>query len=43
VLPAAYTTLQAIAQGTPPQAILVHAYEGGHHDHDSCGVLGYRL
>jgi N-acetylglucosamine malate deacetylase 2 len=38
-LPAAATSLLAIAQPFSPDAIVSHVYEGGHIDHDACSFL----
>ena len=38
-LPSAYEHLQQLIEAELPQAILSHAYEGGHPDHDACAFL----
>lgn len=38
-LPAAATSLRAIAQAFAPDAIVSHAYEGAHIDHDACSFI----
>ncbi len=42
-LTAAYEQLQELVRRVKPEAIATLAYEGGHPDHDSCSVLGWRL
>jgi LmbE family N-acetylglucosaminyl deacetylase len=42
-LAAAYERLARVARRIKPEAIATLAYEGGHPDHDSCSVLGWRL
>jgi N-acetylglucosamine malate deacetylase 2 len=37
----AYEELTQLIEAEIPQAILSHAYEGGHPDHDSCSFLAY--
>jgi LmbE family N-acetylglucosaminyl deacetylase len=39
----ALTELEKLASRHNVQAVLTHAYEGGHPDHDSCAFLGYLL
>jgi len=39
----AYELLTKLVERERPEAIATLAYEGGHPDHDSCGVLGARL
>lgn len=38
-----YRRLTAIAERFQPTAIVTHAMEGAHQDHDSCAMLGWRL
>jgi LmbE family N-acetylglucosaminyl deacetylase len=38
-LPAAATSLRAIAQAFAPDAIVSHTYEGAHIDHDACSFI----
>jgi N-acetylglucosamine malate deacetylase 2 len=38
-LPAAATSLRAIAQAFSPDAIVSHTYEGAHIDHDACSFI----
>ena len=38
-LASAYANLQQLIEAELPQAILTHAYEGGHPDHDACAFL----
>src|SRR4051812_27248634 len=38
-LPAAYDALTRLLDAEMPEAILSHAYEGGHPDHDACCFL----
>ncbi len=42
-LAAAYEQLQRLVKRVKPEAIATLAYEGGHPDHDSCSVLGWKL
>ncbi len=42
-LEAAYRQLEALTERVRPEAIATLAYEGGHPDHDSCSLLGWRL
>ncbi len=35
----AYDALNALAQRLRPEALVTHAYEGGHPDHDACSFL----
>jgi LmbE family N-acetylglucosaminyl deacetylase len=42
-LPAAALSLRAIAQSFAPDAIVSHAYEGGHLDHDACSFLAMHI
>jgi len=39
----AYEQLQGLVERVKPEAIATLAYEGGHPDHDSCSVLGWKL
>ncbi len=40
-LPRALRALSELVAAEMPDAILTHAYEGGHPDHDSCAFLGH--
>lgn len=42
-LPAAATSLRAIAQSFSPDAIVSHTYEGAHIDHDACGFIAMHV
>lgn len=42
-LPAVATSLRAIAQAFAPDAIVSHAYEGAHIDHDTCSFLAMHV
>jgi len=42
-LDAAYRLLEPLIRRLQPEAIATLAYEGGHPDHDSCGLLAWRL
>jgi N-acetylglucosamine malate deacetylase 2 len=42
-LPAAATSLRAIAQTFSPDAIVSHTYEGGHIDHDACSFIAMHV
>ena len=42
-LMAAMAALRGLAGGLGTSAILTHAYEGGHPDHDACSFLGHAL
>jgi len=42
-LPAAATSLRAIAQSFSPDAIVSHTYEGAHIDHDACSFLAMHV
>jgi LmbE family N-acetylglucosaminyl deacetylase len=42
-LPEAATCLYAIAKSFSPDAILSHAYEGGHLDHEACSFLAMHI
>jgi len=39
----ALTEVEKLANQHRIEAVLTHAYEGGHPDHDSCALLGYLL
>ncbi len=39
----AYRSLSALAERLHPEAVLTHAYEGGHPDHDACSFLAQQL
>jgi len=39
----AATCIEQCANKNRPEAILTHAYEGGHPDHDSCAFLAYQI
>ncbi len=39
----AYVSLSRLAERVRPEALLTHAYEGGHPDHDSCSLLAHQL
>ncbi len=39
----AYRSLNAVAERFRPEAVLTHAYEGGHPDHDACSFLAHEL
>jgi LmbE family N-acetylglucosaminyl deacetylase len=42
-LPAAATSLRALAQTFSPDAIVSHTYEGGHIDHDACSFVAMHV
>jgi len=42
-LAGAYEQLKKLVRRVKPEAIATLAYEGGHPDHDSCSVLGWKL
>lgn len=42
-LPAAAISLRAMAQSFSPDAIISHAYEGAHIDHDACAFLAMHI
>jgi LmbE family N-acetylglucosaminyl deacetylase len=42
-LPDAATSLLAIAHTYSPDAIISHAYEGAHIDHDACSFLAMHI
>ena len=42
-LPAAATSLRAIAQAFSPDAIISHSYEGAHIDHDACSFIAMHV
>lgn len=42
-LPAAATALSAIVRSFCPDAIISHAYEGAHIDHDACGFVAMHV
>ena len=42
-LPEAATSLRAIAENFSPDAIVSHAYEGGHIDHDACSFVAMHV
>jgi LmbE family N-acetylglucosaminyl deacetylase len=42
-LPAAASSLLALAQSFSPDAIVSHSYEGAHIDHDACGFIAMHV